>query len=121
MDGCNIDDHLLQLLAPALTDSERCAIQALDICWNPYTPPGLTRFLRTLANRACYCTLLMLATNEVTNEHRFWVRQFNAARKRVFPFELYIGCKGNQWEKEGDSMHYLWAKPEHSSRNVHYN
>lgn len=63
----------------------------------------------------------MLATNDVTDEHRIWVQVFNAVRKRVYPsFEpnLYIGCKGNQWEKEGDSMHYLWAKPEHSSRNL---
>ena len=119
LDGCNIDDHLLQLLAPALTDPKRCAIQALDICWNPYTPAGLTQFLQTLANRAYYCTLLMLATNSVTDEHRFWVQIFNAVRKQVYDRELYIGCKGNQWEKEGDSMHYLWAKAEHSSRNLH--
>ena len=110
----------LQLLAPALTDSERCAIQALDICWNTYTPAGLTHFLQTLANRARYCMLLMLATNGVTDEHRFWVQVFNAVRKQVYPFfELYIGCKSNQWDKEYDSMHYLWANPAHSSRNLH--
>jgi hypothetical protein len=122
LDGCNIDDHLLQLLAPALTDFERGVIEALDICWNTYTPAGLTQFLQTLANRAYYCTLLMLATNFVTDEHRFWVKIFNAVRKQQYPFfdrELYIGCKGNQWEKEGDSMHYLWANPKHSSRNLH--
>ena len=122
LDGCNIDDRLLQLLAPALTDSNGCVIQALDICWNPYTSAGLTRFLRTLSSRAYYSTLLMLATNGVTDEHRFWVREFNAVRRQKHPFfghELYIGGKGNQWEKEGESMHYLWAKPEHSSRNLH--
>jgi hypothetical protein len=64
----------------------------------------------------------MLATNPVTDEHLLWVQIFNKVRKRVYPFfdlELSIGCKGNQWEKEGDSMHYLWANPEHSSRNLH--
>ena len=118
LDGCNIDDHLLQLLAPAVTDSERYAILALDICWNTYTPAGLTRFLQTLAHRARYCTLLMLATNGVTNEHRHWVQVFNEARRQVYPFfKLSIGCKGDQWDKEYNSMHYLWGNPEHSSRN----
>ena len=122
LDGCNIDNHLLQLLAPALTDSEGCIIRALDICWNPYDSAGLTQFLQSLASRAYNSTLLMLATNAITYEHHLWVQVFNAVRKRVYPFfeyELHIGCKGNQWEKEGDSMHFLWAKPEHSSRDLH--
>ena len=45
LDGCNIDDQLLQLLAYALTDSKGCIIHTLDICWNPYTSAGLTQFL----------------------------------------------------------------------------
>ena len=74
-----------------------------------------------LTDRAHHCMLRMLATNEITNEHRSWVQKFNLARKQVHPFfayigELYVGFKGDQWEKEGDSMHYLWAKPQHSSR-----
>lgn len=121
LDGCNIDDRLLQLLAPILTDSEGCVIRALDICWNPYTSAGLTQFLKTLAEKAYYCTLLVLATNGVTDEHRFWVQVFNAVRRRKYPlfaFDLYIGCKDNQWDKEGDCMQYLWTKREHSSRNL---
>ena len=122
LDGCNIDDHLLQLLAPALTDSEGCVIQILDIWWNTYTPAGLTQFLRTLANKAYNCTLLILETDDVTDEHRFWVQVFNAVRKRVHPsfdYELHIEYKGDQWEKDSDSMRYLRANPELNSRNLH--
>ena len=120
LDGCNIDDRLLQLLASALTDSKGCWIQALDIGWNPYTAAGLTQFLQTLVSRVNCTLLVMLSTTPVKNKHRSLVKKFNALRKQIVPFYpgLYIGCKNHQWEKEGDSMHYLWAKSEHSSRDL---
>ena len=114
LDGCNINNQLLQLLVPALTDSKGYIFQIiqLDICWNTYTSAGLTQFLRTLTDRAHHCRLLTLATNEVTNEHRSWVQKFNTARKQGLPFfaylgELYIGFKGDHLHRGLHQMHFL--------------
>ena len=121
LDGCNIDDQLLQMLASAVT--EGCYIQILDIGWNPYTATGLTQFLKTLIARARNTLLVVLSTNGVTDKHRRLVKKFNQLRKQVhcvlpfFQCELFIGCKDDQWAKEAASMHYLWLNPKNNSRD----
>ena len=120
LDGCGINDELLQLLASAVT--EGCKIEALDIGWNDYTSAGLTQFLQTLVSRVERTCLVVLSTDELTNEHHSLVEQFNEKRKRlllwcIFPKTLTIGCKNKLWNKEGKAMNYLWANPQFSARN----
>ena len=105
LDGCGINDQLLQLLAAAIT--EGCKIQALDIDWNQYTSDGLTQFLHTLVSRVQHTRLVALSTNELTNEHHSL--GFNAKRKQLlmwpfFPKTLTIACKNKLWDKEGKAM-----------------
>ena len=118
LDGCDINDQLLQFLAAAVT--EGCRIQALDIGWNCYTSAGLTRFLQTLINRVRHTRLLVLSTDELETEHHSLVKEFNLKREELtwpfIPSKLSIGCKNKLWDKEGRSMHYLLSNPQHVAR-----
>ena len=75
LDGCGINDQLLQFLAAAVTEGSK--IEALDIGWNKYTSAGLTQFLQTLVRRVYHTRLVVLSTDELTNEHHFLVKEFN--------------------------------------------
>ena len=114
LDGCGINDQLLQFLATAVT--EGCRIQALDIGWNCYTSAGLTQFLQTLVSRVRHTSLLVLSTDELKTEHHSLVEEFNLKRKPFNPSKLSIGCKNKLWDKEAISMHYLWSNPQHVAR-----
>ena len=116
LDGCGINNQLLQLLAAAIT--EGCKIQALDIGWNQYTSDGLSQFLQTLVSRVQHTRLVVLSTDELTNEHHSLVEEFNAKRKQLlmwpfFPKTLTIACKNKLWDKEGKAMKYLLANPQY--------
>jgi hypothetical protein len=115
LDGCGINDHLLQLLAAAVTGGSR--LRALDIGWNCYTAAGLTQFLQTLVRRFRHTHLIVLSTDEVLDEHRSLVREFNLKRIPFTEPLLSIGCKNRLWEKEVKSMQYLLSDPKHRARD----
>ena len=124
LDGCGINDQLLQLLAATVIGGSK--LQALDIGWNCYSATGLTQFLRTLVSRFWCTALLVLSTDEVLDEHHSLVEEFNLKRSQIMlatglPFHLLgklsIGCKNKLWEKEGKSMLYLLSDPKHRARD----
>jgi hypothetical protein len=112
LDGCGINDHLLQLLAAAVTGGSR--LRALDIGWNLYTFDGLTQFLQALINRFHHTHLVVLSTDEVIDEHYSLVEEFNLKRNPSTQPKLSIGCKNRLWEKEGK---YLLSDPKHRARD----
>jgi hypothetical protein len=115
LDGCGIDDHLLQLLAIAIVGGSN--LLALDIGWNCYTASGLTQFLQTLVEGFWLTTLIVLSTDEVLAEHHSLVKEFNLKRNILSLPKLSIGCKNRLWEKEASSMRYLVSDPKHRARD----
>ena len=115
LDGCGINDLHLELLAVAVVGGSR--LQALDIGWNCYTASGLTQFLQTLVEWFWHTHLVVLSTDEVLDEHRSLVDQFNFKRDIFALPNLTIGCKNRLWEKEVKSMRYLLSDPKHRARD----
>jgi hypothetical protein len=118
LDGCGINDLQLQLLAAAVTAvTGGSRLRALEIGWNSYTAAGLTQFLQTLVNRVNCTNLIMLSTDEVLDEHRSLVEEFNLKRIPFIQPKLSIGRKIRQCENEMKSMFYLLSNPKHYARD----
>ena len=122
LDGCGINNQLLQLLAAAVT--EGCKIQALDIGWNQYTSDGLTQFLQTLVSRVQHTRLVVLSTDELTNEHHSLVREFNVKNENNYycglSFQKYspslvktraLKCKTLSYYRMSKTLHYVLQQP----------
>ena len=116
LDGCGINDHMLKLLANVLISmpsGKVCSIQVLDVGWNLYTSKGLAHFLNILINSAPLTNLVVLSTHVVEAEHHKLVKFFNHMRRSLRPsfgYDLYIGCKNDNWQEISSSMNYLWTQ-----------
>ena len=117
LDGCDINDHMLKLLANVLISmpsGKVCSILALDMGWNLYTSKGLAHFLNILINSAPLTNLIVLSTHVVEAEHHELVKFFNYMRRSIRPsfgYDLCIGCKNDNWQEISSSMNYLWTQP----------
>ena len=122
LDGCDIDDRMLQMLTPFLISTpKKCLLNSLDIGWNLYTSDGLTRFLTTLISGVRLTALVLLSTHVVNDDHRALVERFNTERQKYYPdsIDLRIGCKNDNWQEVASSMNYLWTKPQLLKRDSH--
>ena len=122
LDGCDIDDNLLVILADALTSG--CSVQALDLGWNPYTSNGLAEFLKVLVARVSSTWLLALATSvDINAKHLSLVQSFNHLRQQLYPLygKLTIGCKNKLCSRDdvASNIKFFNKSPQYIIRSPH--
>ena len=109
LNSCGINDYILYFLAIALTNGSK--LIELDIRFNSYSPRGLASFLEILVGNAVRTKIVILKADNVNDEHRGLVKQFNLERHKTSNCCLVLKLKILSTDSSLDIKDSDWFHP----------